>query len=702
MTSFSPVSMVPSPASAETVDVAELARSVVRRWRAVLLATALGVAAAFGVLVLAPRRFTGSASLLLRSTTDPTGSILSRVGIPTDLAPTALGNSLKSPLETELQILVSRDVLGTVVDSLGLQARVLGRAGVPSRALVVPTTYPGSFRRRTYTFERQRDGRYRVSGPDTALLAAPGSPVRLPIVGPVTIAPAAPLARFQIKFEDREDAITRLSESLGVDKKGGEVAGLTYAGPDSLTAAAVPNAIVSTYLDRRRTVDRGVNERRYEFLRLQADSVARQLANAEDALRRLQEQTGVLDPEFSGRLGAEAARTLREQVGAVEVERHALGQLIAQVAAATVSPRQLAAYPSFLKSDAINALLTQMATLETERTRLLERRTERDPEVIAIAASVENLERQLAPLARAYASSLDRQAEELDRQLAVVESRLAALPGQAEASLQGQRDVKLLSSTFAGLQAQIVDARLAAIGEGGQVRRIDVAEPPKKPSFPRPTVTLLLGTLGGLLVGVVWALGRGALDGRLWSRADVERVTGLPVFVVHSGAPLLLGAGVRSGTVVVVRVDGAPDGASTAVAAAIASEVEERGRHVAVVEASRHGSSAAFRAAVADAEVTHPLVVVAGDSVVDARTVALLDPPRAALLVAASGTPREAIVDAYEVIARLAVPCLGVALVAPTERRRASAPVELRPSRVPRVAAAPTAAAASMVRTDGE
>ena len=45
---------------------------------------------------------------------------------------------------------------------------------------------------------------------------------------------------------------------------------------------------------------------------------------------------------------------------------------------------------------------------------------------------------------------------------------------------QAQREVKRLTQTMLGVQAQIIDARLAAIAEGGQVRQIDVAQPPNR------------------------------------------------------------------------------------------------------------------------------------------------------------------------------------------------------------------------------
>jgi hypothetical protein len=85
----------------------------------------------------------------------------------------------------------------------------------------------------------------------------------------------------------------------------------------------VPNAVVAVYLDLRRTLDRGLNQRRYEFMAAQADTAARQLALAEDALRREQEATGVMDPEAVGKSGLEAIQNVRTVYVGLESERRA-------------------------------------------------------------------------------------------------------------------------------------------------------------------------------------------------------------------------------------------------------------------------------------------------------------------------------------------------------------------------------------------
>lgn len=544
-----------SAAGADVLDLAELARAVRGGWRTIAASAALGVAAAVAVLVWAPPRFEGAATVLLRSAQDAGGSLLGRLGVPAELAPGALGSAIKSPMETELEILASQSVLGTVSDSLGLQVRVLEPAARAPWTLLRPQRYGGSFRKLRLRFEREDgSGAYRVSGRDVDGRVAAGKPLVTPI-GTLALADGPLPARFEVQLLDREDALTRLAERVHVDKAGGEVARVGYAAPDSLSAAAVPNALVATYLERRRTTDRGVNQHRAEFLAAQVDSVGRQLADAEQALRGFQERSGVVDPALVGRLDLEGMSKVREQLLATQVESAALDQLLRQVAAGTRTARQLAAYPSFLRSGAVNELLAQLATLETERAALLERRTEADPEVVALGQRATELERQLQPLGSAYAQSLARQRAELETQASRFERTLDKLPASAQTFARREREVRRLAQTSLALQTQLLDARLAAIGEGGEVRQIDGALVPKRRAFPRPLWTLAGGLGGGLLIGVLGVLGAAFLSPRIAGSSEAARLLGVPAATLGTGSPLFFALVRRHGAFTVVPLE---------------------------------------------------------------------------------------------------------------------------------------------------
>jgi uncharacterized protein involved in exopolysaccharide biosynthesis len=653
----------------DIIDLGEVASALRTGWRHIAAGVAVGLLAAVAALLLIRPRFEGTATILLKSTQEAGSSLASRMGLPAALLSGSLPGSLRSDLETEIAVLSSRAVVGRVVDSLGLQASVRRPAGTAPGAVVVPATYSGSFARRTYRFEREGDaGRYGVSGPGIGgATATPGQPVRLP-VGDVTLRLDSLPPSFTVEFVDREDAITRAAKRLSVEKSGGEVGRITFRAHDSLTAAHVPNALLAIYLERRKTTDRGINQRRLEFLVGLADTVARRLTEAEHRMRLFQEASGVLDPELMGRAQVERAMALRQQLELIEVEAAALNQMIARAAAGSLTARQLAAYPTFLKSPAINDLLSQMATLETERLRLAERRTDRDPEVQAITQSIRNLEDQLTPLATAYSGALARQREEIATQLDTVRAALAALPGQTETSLQLQREVQRLSQTVIALQSQVVDARLSAVSEGGDVRQIDVAQPPRKAVFPRPLPALALGLGGGLLLGLLAAL-KAAFLGR-WIRRpeDVERAVGLPGVRLESGAPLLLGGLADRQTILVVPLGANAIAAEVTVTRQLAMSAAERTLTVTVADLAAETPSAAGEVirTVRDLEERHAVVIVPLARLDDPGTAALLDGTRPVLFVARPGRLRRAeLVGAVATLRRIGVQCSGVVLHGP-------------------------------------
>ena len=225
----------------------------------------LGLALGAALLVYAPKRFAGGATVLLRSASDGGGSLLSRLGVPAELAPRSLGSAIKSPMETELQLLGSRAVLGRVSDSLGLQVRMLSPGDVPPWRLLAPRAYPGSFRKVRLRFVRESSGAYHVVGRDVDARIAPGRPLATPY-GALALATGTLPSQFEVQLLDREDALTRLDERVDVEKSGGEVARVGYAAPTRCRPPRCPTPMVAAYLERRRTTDRSVNQHRAEFL----------------------------------------------------------------------------------------------------------------------------------------------------------------------------------------------------------------------------------------------------------------------------------------------------------------------------------------------------------------------------------------------------------------------------------------------------
>jgi uncharacterized protein involved in exopolysaccharide biosynthesis len=563
----------------DSVDLFEVAVVLRRGVRWIAGGLILGGILAAAITFALPRRFEATTTVLLRNQSDAPSSALSLLGGAGGALGDLLPGATRTGLDTELEILRSRTIIGAVADSLGLQARVVRPAGTESNRVIASARLLPTIDKARYRFTRA-DAGFEVRGPRFRGVAHAGQPLEIP-EGQITLHRGDLPASFVVELRGREDVITRVENRLKTTKPGGEIVRMEYRAGDAWTAAAVPNALVGSYLGRRTTSDRGVNRRRFEFLMQKSDSIAAELSEAEMHLRRHQEATGVLDPRQVGAAELEQGMRVRGEVETLDVEIRALEQVLARIEAGG-GARELAAYPTFLRSPAINDLLSRLFELETTMLELLERRTEQDPQVVVVATSIDYLESQLSAMSREYLAGLRQQRAELDRGLGSYRSVLARLPADAEQSYRLEREVRRLAETQLVLQAQLIDARLATITEGGDVRQIDVAVPPRKPSSPSLPLNLGIGLVGGLLLGTVGALGSGYFGQRVRSPWEAELAAGIPAVSLKGRVPLLLGGAREQKSLVLVPLGRGVS--SGAIARRIAASAVEQGRSVAVAD----------------------------------------------------------------------------------------------------------------------
>jgi len=647
--------------TADTLDLAELARAARRSWSFIVALTLLGAAAAAGLLLFGPRRFQAASSIVVRSQQTSRASLLAKFAGGGDGAASLLDAGTSSPLETEVQILSSRELVGRVVDSLQLQVQVRAPDGIASNAVVQAARLPGAFKPRKYTVSSGADGTIRVVGRDTTVTVPSGQPVVLP-VGRLSLTSAVHAGGpYEIQLFDREDAVTRIGKRISISKAGGEVLRVTCRTSDSVTAAAIPNLLVGYYLALRHTTDRGTNQHRVEFLTAQLDSVTRQLAIAEQSLRGFQESSRLIDPQTIGKLSLERAGELRASIGENDVERGALEQLMGQVSAGSMSVRDLVAYPAFLKSPAINALLTQIGELETERSKLLVTRLDSDSEVVALSKSIRTLEGQLGPMATAYQSSLKRQHQDLSLQLDSLRTALGAFPAELASGNRLQRSVLQLSQVQTAMQAQLVEARIAAVTEGGNVQSLDIAEPPMRVAFPRPLPTMAAGLGGGLFIGLAIAMFVGMMGRWVQDPATLERTTGAPALRFDPHLPLLLGASTTR-TILVAPLGSGNSAYIDPVIARLVETAALRSVSATVLDLSA-GTVPDVHGTIARLESENGLVVVKLPAITSDTAAAAIGEQRAVLLVAPERrVARAQLADAVQMLRRLDVPLAGVVI----------------------------------------
>lgn len=464
--------------------------------------------------------------------------------------------SAGSELATEMEVLRSRSLALEVVDSLGLQVQVAEPRGVARSRLMTARRVSDAPSRGEYIFERVGEA-LKLAGSE--MLAVPGSPMLVGGIELIFAPRALEYPRIHLVVPARMETVAQFGRALAVSRpaRDANVVIVRYQGTDPDLVAQVPNALAQTFISRRSTVKKTEATSTVLFLRKQIDTLQRQLTQAEDSLRSFRESAQVVSLTDEASSQVQNLARLQAERSSIESERAALASLLEEVRrqATSAGPgepspyRRLLAFPTLLRNPAISQLLASLNEVENQKSQLLVRRTERDPDVLTLAQRVKAIEEQVRSLSFTYLQGLGNQVASIDTELAKYSAKAEQVPAKEVQFARLARRPKVLEEIYTMLQSRLKEAEIAQAVEDPSVRVIDYAVVPEKPIKPNKPLIVLLGGMFGLMAGIGGAFLRQALDRKVRSREDVLRLTGAPVLGViprisaaAAGAPRLGGS----------------------------------------------------------------------------------------------------------------------------------------------------------------
>lgn len=522
----------------EEIDLRDI-WATLRRRRTTILLTTLGLVslvAAYSLLVT-PLWYSKT---LIRVDEEQT----SMLNAPALSALTGLQGG-GSQIETEMRILSTRPIAEDVVDSLDLNLVVTSPRGYPRNLLFTGIGLNRETRKGAYEIRPDGDGRYRVAAADDETPPldrefASGDTVRLPggyfvlanlVEGRTSDGDPLPRAiDFEIAlFQEAVEDLTK-AMSVGRPDRTANVLQVGYRSTDPALVYAVPNAIAATFISRRNEVQKTEARSTVGFLEDQVEQTRLQLENVEDQLQNFRQGEQIVALGAEAQAQVEQLATLQTQRTQLDAERAALSALLSEIESDSVRPdyRRIAAFPTFFKNDAIGTILEQLTIADQARTNQLLRLTPEHPDVVSVNARIAQLEQQLGSIGRNYLSSLTDQIGALDAEIGRFGARLQEVPERQIRYARIQRQVDMLAELYRLLQTRLKEAEVKEAIDDSSVRVVEAAIRPLEPISPRPVRNIALGTLLGLVIGIVLAFIREYMDKRLHSSDRIEALFGLP------------------------------------------------------------------------------------------------------------------------------------------------------------------------------
>jgi len=445
-------------------------------------------------------------------------------------------------LPTEMAVLHSRSLMERVVDSLALQAVLLEPRKTPRRDLFGEISVERDAPAGEYVISRAANGRFIIGDNVSGVRVGEFHPEsRMQFRGVSLV--LSPLGRsesnIRLRVDSFEDALAGAFANLDVSRVDREanLVLVRYDGTDRYLTRDVPNALVRNFLARREDERKFETRSTVKLLREQRDSVALQLARAENELRSFRERVRAVD------LATEAAAQVGDVVkveaerNTIAAERDAISAMLADVSAAPKSGRpgepspyrRMLAFPTLLKNPAASELLRSLGVIEDQRASLRTRRTAEDPDVKVLSARVDEIEDQVRSIAETYVQGLSKQVATLDTQLARSGQNLARIPGKEVEYARLQRGPKVLDEILSALQTRLKEAEIAQDVPDARIRVVDLAAVPRIPVRPNLKLNLAVALIIGCGLGAAAAVLYGALHKTIRTPDDLKVVTGGPV-----------------------------------------------------------------------------------------------------------------------------------------------------------------------------
>ncbi|EZQ06680.1 polysaccharide biosynthesis tyrosine autokinase [Acinetobacter sp. Ver3] len=470
----------------DTIDLKELFFSLIAQWKLIALCVILSLVCALLYLRTTPDTYSVDALVQVEESKGTSAALLGDLSSMIEQ---------KQPAQAEIEILKSRLVLSSVIESLNLDLRVSGTQNSFFDRLFSPHDYSTSYSRQSVIFnddeksfaiphfdipQKFRDRalalnftekQFTLTDLRTEEVVLKGSLNQLNQrstrdgVWKVEIRTQDQLNdRYIITKQSLPAAMKSLLANYSVAEKGKMtgVLGLNYQGQDKEHITKVLNTILNAY--SQQNVERRSAE------------TAQTLKFLDEQLPELKQQLDVAEREFN---------KFRQGFNTVDVTKES------------------------------ELYLTQSVALETQKAELEQK--------VAEAGAKYTNEHPIMQQMNAQLGAINKKINELD-------GTLKQLPDLQRRYLQLFREVEVKQQLYTALLNSYQQLRIAKAGEIGNVRIVDTAVEPIEPIKPKKIQILILSIFLGGFLGTLLALLRNMMRSGIKDSSQIENELDLPVY----------------------------------------------------------------------------------------------------------------------------------------------------------------------------
>jgi len=324
-----------------------------------------------------------------------------------------------------------------------------------------------------------------------------------------------------------------------VDREGNFMR-LAFTGTDPVTLAPTLNAIMDRYVTFAADLKRDRLTETTRILFEQMESARRNMEQAETRLEQFRIRTITLPSEQPALVGTGLQTTLppamtnffqmKVEQEQLQQDREALAAVLDAARDSAISIDALEIIGSARSSSQLAGLIGDLTNDRTALRVLLKRYTNDNPQVQTLRDQIREMETEILPRQiRGLMAELSNRESALNAQIGVAAADLERIPQRKIEEDRLTRQVTLASAVYTDLQTRHQQAVLAEKSSIPDVRILDRAVEPRRPTVNQAPRVMLMGFAGSFGFALALAILLDRLDRRVRYPEQVTKELGLPI-----------------------------------------------------------------------------------------------------------------------------------------------------------------------------
>jgi len=310
---------------------------------------------------------------------------------------------------------------------------------------------------------------------------------------------------------------------------------VSFLSPEPALSSRVANALAKQYIEQNLEFKFLATKEATDFLNARTAEQRKSLEKSEQALQQYREKTGAMALEDRQNIVVQRLSDLNAAVTRARTERIEKESVYNQIRAIQNDRTAVDTFPAILNNTFIQQLKGQLNEQQRLKAQLAEKLGARHPDMVKAQSAIETTETRINAEVQKVVQALRNDYQAAQANERSLQASLDQQRGEAQdlnrASIQYgvlQRDATSNQTMFAGLLERSRETGISGELKTSNIRIVDQAETPQKPSSPNKVTNLSLALFGGSFLGIGLAFFFEYLDSRIKQPEEIKTQLGLP------------------------------------------------------------------------------------------------------------------------------------------------------------------------------